>query len=276
MSISAFPSWINGDIGDRIAVTDRGLAYGDGVFETLRLQPRPVLMDFHRQRLAESLKLLGIPCDLERLFQDVARYIEDFSPGIIKIIVTRGSGGRGYAPPPDPETTTVLQGFPLPDYPRSWYEQGVPLYLCETPLCVNPRFAGIKHLNRLEQVMARREFVNTSCPEGLMANGSGWIEGTMSNLFLVNEETLLLPALAATAVKGTMQRFIMETCQELQCAVKELGAVNREQLLAADRVFVCNSVFGLWPVNAIGDTPVVPRSSVLFDQLQNRVMSLVS
>ena len=275
MTSNPFPVWINGEAQEQVPVTDRGLAYGDGVFETLRLEPQPVLEGFHLERLLLGLKTLQIPADMEKVQDQLHRYIEVFSPGVVKIIITRGSGGRGYLPPDEPLVRIILQGFPVPEYPSSCYNNGISLHLCDTHLSQHPVLSGIKHLNRLEQVMARGEFAGTSRMEGLMGNSCGWIEGTMSNLFLIRDETLCTPSLAAMAVKGTMQRFVLETCRQQDYPVKEMDKVTTADLQNADRVFVCNSVFGFWPVNALMDEPLAAKPSVLFNHLQQQVMSLI-
>lgn len=124
--------------------------------------------------------------------------------------------------------------------------------------------------------MARREFAGTSHAEGLMADDKGWVEGTMSNIFLIREETLCTPSLAAMAVKGTMQRFVIEVCRQQDFPVKEMAALTTEELHGADRVFVCNSVFGLWPVKALQDQTLAAKPSALFTHLQQKVMSLIT
>lgn len=277
MADHPYPVWVNGNVADQIPVTDRGLAYGDGLFETLRCKPRMVLPERHLERLSLGLERLGMSPDVAAIRDEIYRYEQDVSPGIIKLTVTRGSGGRGYLPPDNPAPTVIIQGFPLTDYPASWYSQGIHLHLCTTQVSTQPLLLGIKHLNRLDQVLARQEFSATDCQEGLMSDAAhGWIEGTMSNLFLIKDETLLSAPLAASAVRGTMQRFIVEACKELGSPVRELAQISTEQLESADRVFLCNSVFGLWPVRRIAGKDLTVRRSVLFEQIQQKVMSLIS
>ena len=277
MNQDLFPVWINGTAESCVPASDRGLAYGDGVFETLRLQPQPVLSDYHWERLERGLVTLGIPVDVDAVRADVDRYIAANSPALLKVIITRGSGGRGYLPPDDPTPLSIIQGFPLPHYDSAWYDSGIALYLCKTPLSCHPVLSGIKHLNRLEQVLGRQEFAGKAFQEGLMADqNGGWLEGTMSSLFLVSKETLCMPALATQSVQGTMQRFLVSCCREENIPFKEVGTVTDDQLMGADRVFMCNSVFGLWPVQRIMDKPLSPKPSPLFDYLKRRVMSLIS
>lgn len=279
MAAADYPVWVNGDLVDHLPVTDRGLAYGDGVFETIRLAPRPVLLQYHMARLASGSERLAIPVNVRDVEKGIASYITAYSPQGIKIIVTRGSGGRGYKPPEPPSPTIIFQGFALPDYPQAWYQQGINLYLCDTPLAVHPLMQGIKHLNRLPQVMARGEF-GSDFQEGLMANAEGWfIEGTTSNLFLIKAGRLLMPPLVECDVNGTMQRYIIDFCHRNHIAIEETEQLQRSDLLAADTLFVCNSVFGVWPVQRIMGQALATRcvdSVNLLHRIREEVLSLVS
>lgn len=277
MTAATFPVWINGESESTVPVTDRGLAYGDGVFETVRCQPRLILPELHLERLDQGLQKLAIPVSADAVRASMAGYASQFSPGIIKIMVTRGSGGRGYLPPELPQPRIIIQGFDLPSYPASWYREGIALFLCQTEVCGNPALRGIKHLNRLDQVMARQEFSGDLFQEGLMADHAhGYVEGTMSNLFFIKDETLLMPPLATNAVQGTMQRFIVESCQQLGLPCRELSSVSEHTLRCADRVFLCNSVFGLWPVRRLMTENLQVNPSALFEKIQHKVMSLFS
>ena len=277
MTVVTYPVWINAKPESSLPVTDRGLAYGDGVFETVRCQPRMVLLDEHLERLEKGLQLLGLPVSIDAVRSSIASYADHFSPGLIKVIVTRGSGGRGYLPPESPEPRIIIQGFDLPTYSAAWYREGVAVFLCQTTVSGSSSLRGLKHLNRLEQVMARREFSGAEYQEGLMADDTqSYLEGTMSNLFLIKDEVLLMPPLATQAVQGTMQRFVVEICRQTDCSYRELDLVSEHQLLDADRVFVCNSVFGLWPVRRLMHRDLAVKPSELFDHIQHKVMSLFS
>lgn len=277
------PIWINGEVSDRLPADDRGLAYGDGVFETIRVAPRPVLEQFHFDRLAKGLAALGLVIDQTMLYRFYSDYLNQHQPELIKLIITRGSGGRGYLPPEKPAPNIIVQGFALPEYPAEWQRQGIDLFLCDTPLSVNPSLAGIKHLNRLEQVLARREFATAPCQEGLMANAEGkWLEGTMSNLFLVNAGTLYSPPLEQCAVNGTMQRFILNCCRDMGAPLVTCD-ITSQQLQNMDIIFVCNSVFGLWRVKSLVGKTLSPtgsddsqkRSVALLNAIQQKVSSLL-
>ena len=245
---SEYPAWVNGTATESLSVKDRAIAYGDGVFETIRVSGG-FLLDLHWQRLKLGLDTLSIPQDISTVKKQFYSYLSEYQAGLIKVIVTQGAGGRGYQTPSDPFPSIIIQGFDLPSYPGDYYTAGVSLYVCQTPVTVNPVFRGIKHLNRLEQVRARNEF-DSVFAEGLMSNLKGeLVEGTMSNLFYSYGGRLLTPSLDELAVGGTMRRYLMESCRDI-VAIEE-GSPRLDQLLLADEVFVCNSVFGIWPVRAI-------------------------
>lgn len=242
--------WVNGEQAVGIPVGDRGLAYGDGAFETVRVvNGEPLLANLHWQRLEDSLNRLGITADIKRLLDEVAAFLSSrtVTGGVLKIIVTRGSGGRGYNPAGCRESTRILSLYPLPDYPDSYRRSGITLYPCSTRLG-HSCLAGMKHLNRLENVLARSEWSDAGFQEGLMLDLDGrLIEGTMSNLFLIKNGTMYTPALDRCGVNGVCREFILQRASgwEVPVSVQDL---DEPTLLDADEVFVCNSVNGVWPV----------------------------
>ncbi len=248
------PCWVNGAPADGVSVADRGLAYGDGVFETVRVAcDGPVLLPYHLQRLQEGLLRLNIAVDWAALEQEIRQYPGWQQPGVVKLIITRGSGGRGYGTVNVQGPSRVFSAHPAPQYPERYTQLGVRIYSCETRLSINPQLAGIKHLNRLEQVLARQEFQSDSCQdqyqEGLMLSQSGCvIEGVLSNLFLVQDGSLHTPDLSQCGVAGVMRRWLLEQMQE--CGIKvNVGPVTLQDIELADEWFFCNSVYGVWPVS---------------------------
>lgn len=152
---------------DRVAADDRGLAYGDGLFETLLVhEGRAVWWDAHWRRLRWGAERLRIALPDERVVAaEASDLIEGMTHGVLKCVLTRGSGGRGYAPPAEAEPMLVLS---LHAPPAATPSQGLEVRWCDTRLALQPALAGIKHLNRLEQVMARMEWNAPSIHEGLM------------------------------------------------------------------------------------------------------------
>jgi len=247
------PTIVNGRHTDSLSVSDRGLLYGDGVFETLAVeQGRPRYWLRHLTRLRAGCDRLGIPAlDDALLAGEANALINDLDQGVLKLIVTRGSGGRGYRVPDIMVPSRIMQIFPWPAYVDECGENGVVVRLCNTQLGKNPALAGIKHLNRLEQVLARKEWNDTGIMEGLMTDtGNNLIEGTMSNLFLVQDRHIHTPDLSACGIAGVMRSVVLELAktQGLDVTIRNLGAA---ELAAADEVFLTNSLIGIWPVIAV-------------------------
>lgn len=240
---------INGMPGDCLSVTDRGLQYGDGLFETIAVHHgEPHLWVRHMQRLAAGCARLGIsPPDTEQLAAEVQRVADDRDRMVVKIIVTRGSGARGYRPAANGDTVRIVQGLPWPEFPEFASRTGIPVRWCETRLAPQPRLAGLKHLNRLEQVLARAEW-RDEWLEGLMCDpGENVIEGTMSNVFLVQGGTLITPDLSQSGVAGVMRAAVLDLAEAkgIRCSVQPVTVSMVER---SEELFVTNSLIGIWPV----------------------------
>ncbi|MDT8386798.1 MAG: aminodeoxychorismate lyase [Thiogranum sp.] len=246
--------WINGESSGCLDIGDRAIQYGDGVFETIRVRAgQAEYLSRHMRRLvagSERLKLPPIRSSLEAEVQALAAQSGD---GILKIIVTRGSGPRGYRFDAGTEATCVLGCYPGPGSLPERREQGARVRVCALQLARQPALAGIKHLNRLEQVLARAEWSDTAIHEGLMLDtGGAVIEGTMSNLFLVRDNTLWTPALADCGVAGIMRSVIIDLAGDLDMNIR-IQRLSLDDVRTADEVFLCNSLIGIWPVGIIDE-----------------------
>lgn len=251
---------INGQNGASLSAQDRGLLYGDGLFETLAVQNgAPIRWERHLQRLMLGCARLGIPCpDISALTIESLQLCQGHDRAVLKLIVTRGVGGRGYRAPAQPQPTRILAIHPWPDYPTGNAIDGVCVRLCRTRLAQQPALAGLKHLNRLEQVLARAEWSDEELAEGLLFdNEDHVIEGTMSNLFLVDDGQLITPDLSDCGVAGIMRTMIIETAAALgvRCIVR---AVARVELFNAAELLLCNSLIGLWPVRQLDTHRLMP------------------
>lgn len=265
--------WVNGRPATEVAVQNRGLTYGDGLFETLRISTRgPVLLEYHLDRLQNGAQRLRIPFDRAAMTQELNAFPGCHHPGIVKLIYTRGVGGRGYSPANFEQPTRILSSHSEPTWPARHYEQGVHLHTCQTRLGRNPLLAGMKHLNRLEQVLARSEWLDADAyQEGLVCDTEGnMVEGVMSNLFFVVDKVVQTPLLANCGVAGVLRRWLLEHFQRLQMTVAEVEKPPCH-LQRASEVFTCNSVYGVWPVASLGNLQWVPgavtrRAQTLFQQ----------
>ncbi|NWL80239.1 aminodeoxychorismate lyase [Pseudomonas taiwanensis] len=246
------PNWVDGHPADSLSIKDRGLAYGDGLFETIAVRGgRPPLLEYHMARLADGCQRLGIPLDLQLMRTELVAFSAGLGEGVAKLMVTRGDGLRGYAPPPVALPRRILQSAAFPLYPESNAEQGVRLFPCATRLAEQPMLAGLKHLNRLEQVLARAEWQDGEHAEGLMRDLSGRvIEGVFSNLFMVRDGILLTADLSRCGVAGVMRAALLDSAKAegLQAEVRD---ITYDEFLQADEVFLCNSLFGVWPVRSV-------------------------
>lgn len=244
---------VNGLPTEHIPVADRGLQYGDGLFETLAVDTGQLLLwDAHLQRLLAGCRRLGLPApDIEILADESALLCTGQARAVLKIIITRGPAARGYAPPPVATPTRILCRSPWPDYPAAHARHGVAVTWCATPLARNPRMAGIKHLNRLEQVLARDECAPPYA-EGLMCDTDGHvIAGTMSNVFAVTGDTLATPDLSQSGVAGVVRAQVLAVARERGLDCRELRLTPAE-VEKAEELFLTNSIIGLWPVNRLG------------------------
>jgi 4-amino-4-deoxychorismate lyase len=266
--------WIDGAPADTLSVKDRGLAYGDGLFETILVKSgRPLLFERHLQRLASGGHRLTLALDLALIQRECLAFATQMGEGVMKLIVTRADGQRGYASVPDAQPRRILQGSLLPSYPERNAEHGVRLFPCQTRLAEQPLLAGLKHLNRLEQVIARGEWQDTEHAEGLMRDTSGRIiEAVYSNLFLVKENLLLTADLSRCGVAGVMRGELLDQARAAGISVK-VTDLRMADLAQANEVFVCNSVYGIWPVCAFEhqNWPVGP----LTRKLQNLARRLL-
>jgi 4-amino-4-deoxychorismate lyase len=240
---------LNGQPASGISLHDRGLAYGDGLFETILVHDgHAVLLDLHLQRLQEGCGRLGLAFDDKAIRHDIKAVLAhaDAANSVLKLMLVRKAGGRGYRPATD-ACNRIVTVHPKPLYSGS-PEQGIAMFLCQQRLARQPALAGLKHLNRLEQVMASREWPDETYQEGLMLDTHDLaIEGTRSNLFAVIDGKLVTPRLDQCGVDGVLRR----------CLLQHFGARSQQVELAlpalktASELFVCNGVFGVWPVIAL-------------------------
>jgi len=242
---------VNGSEQTTVDVRDRGFQYGDGLFETIAYKNGQLqLWDEHLQRLQQSAERLSLASVDESLWLDDIKKLDLSGDAVIKLTVTRGVSGRAYAYGNEHSVSRISAAYAWPEYSES-NSPGVTSCLCETPVSMNSALAGIKHLNRLENVLARNEWNDSTIAEGFMLDQNQHvIEGTMSNVFCVLDDELYTPSLEYSGVAGVMRQHVIELAEKNNIPVNIID-ISKQNFLHMDSVFITNSLIGLWPVTKI-------------------------
>jgi len=240
-----------------VDASDRGLAYGDGLFETMAVSKGAIRrLDYHLDRLRAGCARLALPLpDTAELASRVATVAAGIGHGYVKLILTRGAGARGYTPPPDPVPTVIISAGESPAAPSELRLATLRLRLGE-----NAKLAGIKHLCRLEQVLGRVELESLDADEGLMLSTSGAvIGGTSRNLFAVCGRRLVTPELSRAGIEGVMRRSVLEASARLGIEA-EAARLAPTDLVAADELFMTNALVGIQSVRRLDQTAFASRA----------------
>ena len=265
---------VNGRSGDSLAVLDRGLQYGDGLFETIAfIHGNAPLWDRHMTRLSAGCRALALPLqDTAGLAREARQLLQSedalFGRHVVKIIITRGEHGSGYFPG-EGDATRIL-------YRRDWpqrAQQGIALHRCQTRLATGSPLAGLKTLNRLEQVIAAAEIREAGFQEGLLCDADGFmVEALMSNLFWLKQGVLCTPLLDRCGVSGVMRAEVIEQAEQFGMNVREVRETP-DTLESAQAVFLTNAL-GLTAVSEFSgrvmDVDAVPI------KLRNAIQQLLS
>jgi 4-amino-4-deoxychorismate lyase len=236
---------VDGESVDRLPADDRGLLYGDGVFRTLRVVAgEPRWWDEQIARLTEDCARLGLSAPDSALWRaDLARLSPDLNEGVLKLLVTRGSGPRGYRPPAAAQVRRLV--YFDAGLPSVQHSPGLNLRICSLRLGWQPRLAGVKHLNRLENVLARAEWDALDIDEGvLLDQAENVISGVMHNLFIWQRNVLLTPRLDQCGVAGVARSRLMRLAKAQGIEVQETN-LSLQAVYEAEEVMLCNSVTGL-------------------------------
>lgn len=240
--------WVNGK-RTNTAKLDRGLQFGDGHFTTLTIEHGHTRWwHAHWLRLSKASQKLGIALPAEQDVLAVIRTIASEQPDcVVKIIITRGEGGRGYDWPVDALCNWYVTTAELPQ--RS--QKPLLTAVAEQQLACSKPFAGLKTLNRLEQVMLSKERADRGVDELIVCNTEGIVVETVSsNLFWRSNHHWFTPWLDSCGVAGVARGQILAS--QLLGRVQECVA-SMDELYAADQAFICNSVLGLRPLAQIGE-----------------------
>jgi 4-amino-4-deoxychorismate lyase len=262
---------IDGEYADVLPADDRGLNYGDGLFETIRIKHGHARhWPLHMARLRWGCERLGLPQpDWTVLAAERDRLCAQ-ADAVLKLVWTAGSGGRGYRRPAQLRPRRILSRHPLIETSADPQTQGIRVHLCQTSLSAQPRLAGLKHLQRLEQVLAQQEWDPAQADEGLMQDEHGRVIcGTMSNLFMVKQGMLYTPPVDRCGVAGTTRVRVWQAAQALAIPVRR-EAWTAAQCLQADELFLTNAVRGLRPVRQL-DEQRLPDQWPILQRLLNQL-----
>lgn len=256
---------IDGEPAESVGFDNRGLNYGDGLFETLLVQDgRPVWWGEHLARLKRGCEALDLRLpDPDLLAFEAERFCAGQQRAVLKLVLVRAGAGRGYAPEPDARSQRILSLHAAPPLLADDYLRGVSLRWCETRMSLQPRLAGIKHLNRLESVLARAELVHTGAAEGLMLDTAGRVTcATAANVFALRGGRLRTPSLRATGIAGVCRDWVLSRTEV------EIGELLPQDIERADGVFVCSSLRGILPAARLGERSFRPQPLIVGLQAQ--------
>jgi 4-amino-4-deoxychorismate lyase len=252
---------LNGIADQHVSPLDRAVHFGDGLFETIACRHgRPRFLSLHLERLQLGCTRLGIDLgDVDELRTEISALAREVDSAIIKVLLTRGTAiARGYGVTGRERATRITFRYAWPHESPAWSQDGVQARTAAMRLGENPTLAGLKHCNRLEQVLARKEWTDPNILEALLFSSSGrLVSGTMSNVFIVEGSRLRTPRLDGCGVAGVMRRVVLREAASAGIPVQEciLGA---EDLRSADELFLTNARIGIWPVRALDGRAMPP------------------
>lgn len=257
---------INGAEQDSLAASDRAVQFGDGCYTTAQvLQGRVQLPDSHMARLRHTCRALSIPFTAWSLLEQEMTWLAGRQhEGVLKVIITRGSGGRGYSAAGCDTPGRILSTAPAPAHYLRWQTQGARLTLSPVRLGRNAALAGLKHLNRLEQVLIRMHLEQTTADEALVLDSDGWVtECCAANLFWRAGETVFTPRLDWAGVNGIMRQHCLALLAGSRYRVVEVNA-GVEAVRQADEVVICNALMPVIPVKAFDEVSYLSRELFTF------------
>jgi 4-amino-4-deoxychorismate lyase len=262
MTGTAVAILVNGIRDAGLSVLDRGLHFGDGLFETIAcVKGRPRFLPLHFERLEFGCERLGFAApNVDEIRAEVVELARDVDRAIVKVLVTAGEAvARGYGRSGSETATRITIRYPWPHEPAAQLHDGVMVRTLTLRLGENPRLAGLKHCNRLEQILARAELAtDAGCAEGILFSSSGnLVSGTSSNVFLVRESCLQTPRIDLCGVAGVMRRVVLREARQVGIPTRECE-LHAQDLQAADEVFLTNARVGIWPVRTLDGRALTP------------------
>ncbi|MDH5656744.1 MAG: aminodeoxychorismate lyase [Spirochaetia bacterium] len=243
---------VNGIPNAEIFPFDRGLHYGEGIFESMYAAGKSIpFLDEHLNRLMKGCRALNFPEPERTILQKEIKSLLSEENSVIKILLTGGDSGRGYLSPEKPDIRRILFRYKAPKNRKIYQDNGVKLAFLKRTLSCPENLNNIKHTSRLEHVLARNEIRDAEIYDGILSDKNGFIvETTSSNLFWITQGTLFTPDLKTCGLKGILRNFILKTANEEKIFLQE-GAFRQKDLLGADEIFITNAVMGILPVSAV-------------------------
>lgn len=244
---------VNGSSATQLAITDRATQYGDGCFTTMLVRDGKVeYWDAHLTRLQSTCeRLLISSINWDELALHVSALAEQKTLGVLKVLISRGSGGRGYSPEGANTPVYIVSQHPFPAHYQDWQQKGIELNVSTITLAKQPLLAGLKHLNRLEQVLIKHELANDAFHDCLVLDTDDVIvETSVGNIFWYCENAWHTPSLNFSGVEGVMRNHIIHYLGSTQVPIHECRE-GLDTIQSASEVFVCNSLMGIVPVSAI-------------------------
>lgn len=255
---------INGQIDSHISINDRALNYGDGLFTTAKIKQGQIqLLNLHIQRLVAGCEIFSIKqVDFSWLEDYVQQIAVNYDKAVLKILISAGQGGRGYSREGITQANVIITVHPFPEHFKQWQANGIKLGNAKAKLGLNPLLAGVKHLNRLEQVLIKNELVDAEYDDLLVSNlNDNVIEATSANVFYRIGQQWHTPAIDLSGVDGLMRRYLLNTASERGIYIK-ISQHKFIDLAEVNAMFICNCLSGIIPVReyngtALDITPVL-------------------
>ncbi|MGV3002578.1 aminodeoxychorismate lyase [Vibrio sp.] len=252
--------FVNGKQQQSVSITDRSFQYGDGCFTTILVKyGQPLLLCAHKERIDFTCqKLFMSPPEWNQVEEWIEAAInasghQTLALSGLKIHVSRGSGGRGYSPSGANSIQVVVQTFAYPEHYSIWQSEGIKVGVSATRLGINPQLAGLKHNNRLEQVLIKKEIDDTEYDDNIVLDIDGnVIEMSAANLFWVSNNQLYTPELVKNGVLGIKRKQVCEYAEQKKM-IMNIGSYMLDDVLNADEVFITNALHGVVPIIQINN-----------------------
>jgi len=246
-------SEVNGEISQNLNILDRGFSYGDGIFTTAKILNGEVeCLDLHLLRLKEGVERIYLKgVDFDAIRQSMIECVKSFELAVLKVVISAGAGGRGYSRVGCETPTIVITVHPFPTQYKQWSIDGIKLGIAQSQLGLSTALSGLKHLNRLEQVLVRKELDESDFDDLLVTNiNNEIIEASAANVFWFESgsQSLFTSDLSFSGVNGIARQRVIKSFNDIKIVSKKLDEIDN-----ISAMFLCNSVMGIVPVRKLGE-----------------------